>query len=98
MAQGFVAHMGYDAFKDDNLRLYAVVRCLEIVSEASRRLPDALKARNPTIDWRAMAGAGNIYRHDYEDVTAHRVWRTLTLSLQSLLDAVTRELAGLGEL
>jgi uncharacterized protein with HEPN domain len=60
MASGFVGSMSYDAFKDDNLRLYAVIRCLEIISEASRRLPDALKARHPSIAWREMAAAGNI--------------------------------------
>ena len=46
MARGFVAGMNYEMFKDDNLRLYAVTRCLEIISEASRRLPDELKARH----------------------------------------------------
>jgi Protein of unknown function DUF86 len=60
LAEGFVAGMDYEAFKDDNLRIYAVTRCLEIVSEASRRLPDELKARHPSIEWREMAAAGNI--------------------------------------
>jgi uncharacterized protein with HEPN domain len=35
MAEGFVAGIAYEAFKDDNLRLYAVTRCLEIISEVS---------------------------------------------------------------
>jgi uncharacterized protein with HEPN domain len=43
-------------------RVYAVTRCLEIISEASRRLPDNVKARHPSIAWKDMAGAGNIYR------------------------------------
>ena len=78
MAEGFVAGIGYDSFKDDNLRLYAVTR------EASRRLPDEVKTRHPSIAWREMAAAGNIYRHEYEDVAARRVWRTLTISLPPL--------------
>ena len=98
MAEGFVAGMSYDTFKDDNLHLYAVVRCLEIISEASRRLPDELKARHPSIEWREMAGAGNVYRHDYEDVAARRVWRTLTLSLPPLRAAIEQELVALGDL
>lgn len=57
MAEGFVAGMAYATFKDDNLHLYAVVRCLEIISEASRRLPDASKVRHPSIEWRDIAGA-----------------------------------------
>ena len=97
MAEGFVAGVNYDAFKDDNLRLYAVTRCLEIISEASRRLPEELKARHPSIEWREMAGAGNLYRHQYEDVAARRVWRTLTVSLPLLRIVVEQELAGLGD-
>jgi uncharacterized protein with HEPN domain len=95
MTQGFVAGMNYEAFKDDNLRLYAVTRCLEIISEASRRLPQELKARHPSIEWREMAAAGNIYRHEYEDVAASRVWRTLTVNLPLLHDVVVQELAAL---
>ena len=97
MAEGFVSGMTYEAFKDDNLRLYAVTRCLEIISEASRRLPDEVKARHSSIAWREMAAAGNIYRHEYEDVAARRVWRTLTVSLPLLRAAIERELASLGE-
>ena len=60
MAEGFVAGMTYATFKEDNLRLYALTRCFEIISEASRRLPDAIKQRHPTIQWKNMAAAGNI--------------------------------------
>jgi uncharacterized protein with HEPN domain len=49
MAAGFVAGMSYESFKDDNLRLYAVIRCLEIISEASRRLPDVLTSSSASI-------------------------------------------------
>jgi uncharacterized protein with HEPN domain len=97
MAQGFVAGMNYETFKDDDLRLYAVTRCLEIISEASRRLPDELKARHASIEWRDMAAAGNIYRHEYEDVAARRVWRTLTASLPLLLDVIEQELQMLNQ-
>jgi uncharacterized protein with HEPN domain len=93
MATGFVEGIGYPAFKNDNLRLYAVTRCLEIISEASRRLSEELKTRHKSIAWREMAAAGNIYRHEYEDVAADRVWRTLTVSLPLLHDVIARELA-----
>ncbi|HXQ25875.1 MAG TPA: HepT-like ribonuclease domain-containing protein [Candidatus Acidoferrales bacterium] len=97
MAQGFVAGVDYVTFKDDNLRLYAVTRCLEIISEASRRLPDALKARHASIEWRDMAAAGNIYRHEYEDVAARRVWQTLTVSLPLLRAVIEQELKTLDQ-
>lgn len=93
LANGFIAGLNCETFKDDTLRLYAVTRCLEIISEASRRLPDELKARHPSIEWREMAAAGNIYRHEYEDVAARRVWQTLTVSLPLLHDVIAHELA-----
>jgi uncharacterized protein with HEPN domain len=74
------------------MRVYAVTRCLEIISEASRRLPDTLKQRHPHIQWRQMAGAGNIYRHDYEDVAAKRVWDTIQAALPSLRSVMEIEL------
>jgi uncharacterized protein with HEPN domain len=95
LAQSFVAGTDYAVFKDDLLRLYAVIRCLEIISEASRCLPEAMKTRNPAIAWRAMAAAGNVYRHDYEDIAASAVWRTLTYDAPRLLEVVERELANL---
>jgi uncharacterized protein with HEPN domain len=56
MAQTFMEGISYDALRDDLRTTYAVTRCLEIISEASRRLPDELKARHPSIAWKNMAG------------------------------------------
>jgi hypothetical protein len=60
------------------------MRCLEIISEASRRLSEDLKLRHPSIGWKNMARAGNIYRNDYEDVAAKLVWDTVTGSLAAI--------------
>src|SRR5258708_37699148 len=98
LAQAFVGDRNYQAFYDDRRTLYAVIRCLEIVSEASRRLPNALKARHPEISWRDIASAGNIYRHQYEDVLEQRVWQTVQNHLEPLLHVVEAELSRLPEL
>jgi len=49
LAQRFVEAMSYAEFRDDVRTVYAVIRCLEIVSEASRRVAADLKARHPAI-------------------------------------------------
>ena len=95
LATQFVAGMSYEAFRDDPRTLYAVTRCLEIISEASRRLPADMKARHPSIAWKDMAGAGNVYRHEYEDVAAKLVWDTVQLALPPLNAVIARELAAL---
>jgi uncharacterized protein with HEPN domain len=42
--------------------------------------------------WREMAAAGNFYRHNYEDVTPRRVWKTLHEDLPPLRASVDQEL------
>jgi uncharacterized protein with HEPN domain len=62
LASQFVGGLDYESFCADMRTVYAVTRCLEIISEASRRLPDNMKARHPSIEWKNIAGAGNVYR------------------------------------
>jgi len=93
LANQFVAGLDYEAFQDDTRTVFAVTRCLEIISEASRRLPEDLRRRHPAIAWKDMAGAGNVYRHNYEDVAARLVWDTAQLALPPLREVVSRELA-----
>jgi uncharacterized protein with HEPN domain len=65
---------------------------LEIISEASRRLPADLKARHPNIAWADMAGAGSVYRHQYHDVQDDLVWKTVQEDLEPLRIVVEQEL------
>jgi uncharacterized protein with HEPN domain len=95
LATEFVAGFAYETFDGDDRTIYAVIRCLEIISEASRRLPDDLKARHPFVEWRKMAAAGNVYRHSYENVAAHIVWDTVGRALPPLRAVVETELARL---
>src|SRR4051812_31524307 len=83
----FTARMDRDDFTADRRTLYAVVRALEIISEASRRLPAELKDRHSEIDWIAVAAAGNVYRHEYEGVDATLIWHTVRHSLMDLRTA-----------
>ena len=68
-----------------------MVRALEIISEASRRLPDELLHRHPEIDWVAVAAAGNIYRHEYDTVDEALLWHTITTDLAALRSACDLE-------
>ncbi len=97
LARTFVADLSFDAFHGDRRTVYAVTRCLEIISEASRQLPPDLKARHRHIPWTDIAGAGNVYRHDYEDVLDQIVWRTVQYSLEPLRTVVEQELSQLRE-
>ena len=75
-------------FQNDNMLRQAVERAIEIVSEATRHLPDDAKARFPQIPWHEIKAIGNILRHEYQRVDAEAVWQTATMDLQSLREAV----------
>jgi uncharacterized protein with HEPN domain len=93
LARSFVAGSDFARFKDDLKTFYAATRCLEIISEASRRLPIDMKGRYPGIEWQRIANAGNVYRHEYDNVAEQRVWTTLHEALPALLAVIDQELA-----
>jgi uncharacterized protein with HEPN domain len=90
LAREFVVGMSFEAFCAGKRTIYAVTRCLEIISEASRRLPADLKSKHPHLSWTDIAAAGNMYRHDYDDVTNVILWDTVQRHLGPL-DAVTQQ-------
>ena len=96
LAAKFSAGFDRASFRQDIKTVYAVTRCPEIISEASRRLPDDLKARHPDIGWKQIAGAGNVYRHDYEDVAAQFVWDTVQQAVPLLRAVIEEEIRRLG--
>ena len=76
--------IAWAAFEADWQKQWLVERGLEIISEASRHLPDELKARHPTIPWPKIAGIGNILRHGYQSVRPAILWRIVTDDLPTL--------------
>jgi uncharacterized protein with HEPN domain len=63
-----------DDFAKDKYRRVAVERFFEIISEASRHIPDNLKARQTEINWRRMADLGNRLRHAYHLIDTELLW------------------------
>jgi uncharacterized protein with HEPN domain len=67
---------------------FIVERAIEIISEASRRLPDDLKATRQEIPWPSVAGIGNILRHEYHSVSDKIIWDVVSCDLPALRKAV----------
>lgn len=93
LAQEFLGGRSLEEFSADRKTVYAVVRCLEIVSEASRRLRPEIRARHAHLPWRQMAAAGNVYRHEYPSLEAEMVFKAVYEALPPLLAAVEAELS-----
>ena len=93
LAREFLGGADAASFFADKRTYYAVVRCLEIISEASRRLDAEVVDRHPEIPWHQIRSSGNLYRHEYGDVDHEIVHVTVTDDLPVLLTVVRAELA-----
>jgi uncharacterized protein with HEPN domain len=88
-----MAEVSIDAFEADWRKRWLVERGVEIISEASRHLTEAFKARHPGIPWPKVAGIGNVLRHDYEAISAPIMWKLVQDDLPSLERVCREELA-----
>ena len=89
------AQVDLDRFlQDENLKR-ASVRSLEIIGEASKKVPEAFRRGHPKIDWKAMAGMRDVLIHDYLGVDYNIVWDVIVNHIPPLLAAI-RTLIGSG--
>jgi uncharacterized protein with HEPN domain len=84
LIERFTAGRTRHQFSGDLLLVAAVERCLERISEASRSIPDAIKANYPQQPWRDVANIGNVLRHRYETVDNGMIWSVVAHDLPSL--------------
>lgn len=66
----------------------AVVRNLQVMSESTQRLSDAVKKKHPEIDWRGLAGFRNILAHGYLGLDSEKVWELIETRLAALRTAM----------
>ncbi len=76
---------------------WIVQRAIEIISEASRAIPDELKRTQPEIPWPQVRGIGNILRHEYQGLSDPIIWRVVTDELPQLKAAIETMMDALEE-
>ncbi|SRR5258708_23007270 len=70
-----------DTFENNEELQDAVVRRLEIIGEATTRIPEEVKEQNTEIAWRKATGMRNILIHMYDEVDFDIIWKTITETL-----------------
>jgi uncharacterized protein with HEPN domain len=80
----------YSQFESDFRINFAVVRALEIIGEATKRLPEELRQRYPDIPWKGMAGMRDRIIHGYDNVDLQIVWDVVKRDIPEIKPKIDR--------
>jgi len=94
-AERFITGISFEEFTRDYKTNYAVVRCLEIIGEASRRIPQGMRNKYPDIPWKTIVGTRNVIVHEYAAVDLTEVWKTTVNDLPPLKKQILKILSDL---
>ena len=73
-----------EQFEADFRINFAVIRALEIIVEASKRLPDGLRVKYPEIPWKGMAGMRDRIIHGNDNVDYQIVWEVVKKDIPAI--------------
>jgi uncharacterized protein with HEPN domain len=95
--ESYAAELTEDSFRQNRLIQDGVIRNLEIIGEATKKLPKRLTNKYPDIEWKKMAGMRDVLIHDYFGVDLERVWGVVRNRLPDLKENITKILADLSK-
>ena len=82
--------MSFEQFTADTKTYDAVVRNLEIIGEASKNIPDEMRAMVPEIEWRKAAGLRDVIAHAYFGIDDQILWDIVKRKVPEMLQAVEK--------
>ena len=80
----FIKNMSFEQFISDDKTSSAVIRKLEIIGEATKKIPKNVQEKYPQIPWKDIAGMRDKLIHAYSDVDLKLVWKTIQIRVPEL--------------
>lgn len=81
--EDFTRGMSLESFKQDVKTIDAVVRNIEVIGEAAKKIPDEIRVQHPTVPWKQIVGARDKVIHEYFGVDLDIIWKTVVEDLPS---------------
>ena len=92
-AEAMLSGVDFETFEDDYQLNFAVVRALEIIGEATKRLPESVRDQYSEIPWKDMAGMRDRIIHGYDAVNLRIVWDTVKKRIPAIRPKIQQILA-----
>lgn len=88
--EGYIGKISQEEFNNNKLLQDAVTRRLEIIGEASRNIPRALKENNKHVPWFDMSQFRDFIAHSYFDIGKLTIWKTVKDKIPVIKKAMQR--------
>jgi len=88
--QGFTTGVEYEEFLDDEMRQLSIIRCLEVIGEASKHIPNEIRNLYPEIPWKIISGTRDYLIHDYSGVNVDLIWKTARNDIPGLIILISK--------
>jgi len=80
----FVKGMGFDDFTQDKKTINAVIRSIEVIGEATKKIPESLKDKFPSVPWKKMARMRDKLIHQYFGIDIEILWQVVKKDLPNV--------------
>ena len=86
----FTAECDMNQFVNDEMAYDAVLRNLEILGEAAKKIPDDVRRRYPDVNWRGVAGLRDLLAHAYFALDDATLWKIIQTDVRQLIPELER--------
>lgn len=93
----FAGGADFDSFANDEKTLYAIIRAIEVIGEAAKKVPLEFRNAHPQIPWREITATRDKLIHEYFGINHRIIWNTVKEDLPVLIVELENILRDLGE-